>query len=237
MKRILIVDVSDTLRPVLAAQLSKEYSVVTCADGETASRMLKEYLPDILVLELGLPGMDGLDILREAGPYAPRIILATTLFYNPYVQQAAKDLGVGYIMRKPCRTDAIVARIADMVRRDALPQPADRDPQTIVADQLLRLGFTPGMDGYHQLRIGIPLFAQDPAQRLSKELYPAIAELFGIRDGQSVERSIRAAITKAWGTRDSEIWAEFFPQSTRSKAECPANKDFIARMAKILEET
>lgn len=236
MKHILIVDASDTFRSVLTYQLCKEYRVTACADGETALRLLTEHHPDILVLELGLPGKDGLDVLRDAGFFAPRIILATTLFYNPYVQQAAKDLGVGYIMRKPCRTDAIAARIADMVRRAALPQPPDRDPQSIVADHLLRLGFAPGLDGYQQLRIGIPLFAQDPAQRLGKELYPAIAELFGIRDGQAVERSIRAAITKAWETGNRDIWAEYFHLDSGSKKECPVNKDFIARMAKILEE-
>lgn len=86
-------------------------------------------------------------------------------------------------------------------------------------------------DGYIQLCIGIPRYAQDSMQGVCKELYPYIAEEIGYGDWHSVERSIRFEIMDAWKRRDNDIWEKYFPNIQKA----PTNKIFIATLADRLE--
>ena len=107
------------------------------------------------------------------------------------------------------------------------------DPRKLTAGQHLRaLGFNVRDNGYIQLRAAIPMFAQDPAQVLSKELYPAVAKLYGFSSGNAVERDIRGSIKNAWLQRDDDVWCQYFPSSMDSY---PTNKLFIATLAELLE--
>ena len=203
MLRILIVEPSEDFCLQLTEEFSKKYQVYTCADGPAAMELLARHRPDVLVLSLFLPGMDGLLFLEEAGSLLPSVILCTSVQVPDYVVQAAQDLGVGYIIRKPCPVRAVVNRVADMLKKQSQALPVN--PHNVTAEHLLRLGYSPHLDGFRQLRVGVPLFAQDPHQLLSKELYPAIASLCGSKGGKSVERSIRTATKDAWSRRDETL--------------------------------
>lgn len=85
--------------------------------------------------------------------------------------------------------------------------------------------------GYQYLRSAIVRFAADDTQSLSKELYPDIAEQFGIADWRSVERAIRAVILDAWENRNEAVWEPYFPN--RKKA--PTNKQFLAVLAECIQ--
>ena len=80
--------------------------------------------------------------------------------------------------------------------------------------------------GYRQLLTAIPLFARDPRQSLSKELYPAVAEALGYSDWKTIEYSIRRAISGAWSHRDPAAWKKYFPSDKKA----PSNKVFISAM-------
>ena len=94
------------------------------------------------------------------------------------------------------------------------------------------LGLSPKRDGFRALLTGIPLYAHDPQQSLSKELYPSIARFLGIGNYKSVERSIRSAIQDAWVERNPILWNSYFGTGS----ECPTNKLFIARLAQVISE-
>ena len=104
----------------------------------------------------------------------------------------------------------------------------DAQTERKVRQLLWELGFPPHTMGYKQLCIAIPLYGKDREQSLSCNLYPAVAEVFHLRDSRAVERAIRTAITKAW--QNQAGWERYFPGHTKP----PSNKVFIAAMAEQL---
>lgn len=231
--KVLIAEGMEDLRLQLYDALREKYEVAACADGQTAIELLRISTPDILILDLSLPVMDGLTVLETISPNIPPVILCTAKAVPIYAQLAATELGVGYIILKPCRTQAALSRLYDMIKKWEHPVPFIDNPQANIAVHLQRLSIPRHYDGYQQLRVGIPLFAQDPVQRLSKELYPSIAELCNCDNGTQVEHTIRTAIDTAWEIRDKAVWEYYFPSATKS----PSNKVFIARLAEELRKT
>ncbi len=96
---------------------------------------------------------------------------------------------------------------------------------------LLELGIPVHLIGYQELRVAVPLFAQNRLQSVTKELYPAVAKQIGGTSCHGIERSIRKAIYDAWGGRNPEIWECYFPNFK----DTPSNKQFIAVLAERLQ--
>ncbi len=233
MRTLLLAHGSDDLRSILERMLSETYRVTSCGDGLAALALLDTLRPDILVLDLHLPRVDGLAILEQAAEYLPAVVLAVTVQPSDYSQAACLELGAGYLMSIPCDIRNLCSRIDHMATHIS-PESRHKDTQKkTTALRLRELGFTASQDGYTQLRAAIPMFAQDPVQTLSKELYPTIAKLYGYSSGTSVEKGIRGAIKAAWMQRDdAALWQKYFPSSSVS---CPTNKLFIATLAELLE--
>lgn len=230
MRKLLIAARSDDLIAVLKRLFRKDFELSACTDGSTALTLIKHIQPDVLILDLLLPQIDGLELLRMLQPNIPPATLVLTDYTHPHVFQQAIDLGAGDIMAKPFRTEAVRSHIMQLLQfldSDRTPN----DPQSVAAAHLTALGLCSGHDGYQQLRLGIPLFRQDPALRLGKELYPAVITLWGSGTPKQIEHSIRLAITTAWNERDKAVWSRYFPGYER----CPSNKDFIARLAQFTE--
>lgn len=85
--------------------------------------------------------------------------------------------------------------------------------------------------GYYQLLIGIPYYAQNPTQSVTKELYPYVAEVCGCNNPRAVEHSIRELIHFAWNHRNMEVWDQYFHGAVKA----PSNKQFIAVLASKLK--
>jgi hypothetical protein len=88
-------------------------------------------------------------------------------------------------------------------------------------------------NGFSCLQMGIPRFADDPAQAVTKELYTDLGKPFG-KNAKQVERNIRSAIEKAWEHGDPAVWRQYFPFAPDGIVPRPSNKVFIAHMAQIL---
>lgn len=233
MQKLLIAHHSEEFINALNEMLSVRFHVITCTDGLIALELLRSEKPDALILDLLLPRKDGFTLLEDAYPCIPPVILATTGHNSGYVQQTAATKGIGYIMMTPCETRSVVLRLMDLMECTHTSQ--DRhDHQSKTVEILLKFGIQSERDGFTQLRAGIPLYAQDRAQRLSKELYPAIAKMCGYGSGQQVERSIRSAIEAAWNMRKDDTWEAHFPPDANGVYTCPSNKVFIATIASIL---
>lgn len=232
--KLLIADGNEEFRLGLAQALQGAYYVRCCQTGKEALELLRSYSPDVLVLDLMLPELDGISLLQAAVCAGIRpMVLATTPFLNPYVLETAEKLGVGYMMRKPCDIRATVARISDLSQRLLPPLISQPEPRTHVSNLLLSLGIPTKLHGYAYLREAILLMAKDPGQSITKELYPKVSTLCHC-DPKHVERSSRNAIESAWTHRDDRVWQLYFPPGPDGTIPRPSNGAFISRLADSL---
>ena len=116
--RVLIVDDEPPIRRFLKTALSAQaYRVEEAGDGETALDFLKRNPVDVMVLDLGLPGMDGLEVLRRLrgqGAAMPVIILSSR--DDEAGKVAALDLGADDYVSKPFGIEELSARIRAALR-------------------------------------------------------------------------------------------------------------------------
>lgn len=230
MHKLLIADPSEPFSEALEAVLKNEFDLQICHDGDSALEALLTFQPDILILNFMLPFKDGLTLLQQSA-HRPRIILAIAPYVSPYIEQSAAALGVQYIMIMPT-VSTLRVRLMDILTSTCSPA-GDLSAQTLLL--LHTLNFPTHLDGYRHLCVGIPIFAENPDMRLSKELYPAIAAHFGSPDPRTVEHSIRKAIASAWASRDPRIWVKYFPPNADGTVDCPSNKAFISRLSAMLK--
>jgi CheY-like chemotaxis protein len=231
MQKILIAHTSQELTIALCDMLRDQFEIITCDDGNTALEYIRTQHPDALILDFALPYRDGLSVLENAGEYLPAVVLATATCCSDYTKVTAQALGVSYIMVLPCEVPYIVHRLMDMICYHYPKEKPAAVSQKDIAKHLIDLHMPQTLDGFIQLKAGIPMFAQDTAQRLNKELYPAIAKQCGYGNGQLVERSIRSAIRISWQRCDPTVWRSYFPGNPDK---CPTNKEFICQLANLL---
>lgn len=84
--------------------------------------------------------------------------------------------------------------------------------------------------GYRCLVVTIPMYNKDPAQSLTKEIYPAVARSMGDVGWKKVEKNIRDAISIAWKLHDTDVWLGVFRKNRK-----PKNGEFISRISEILD--
>lgn len=116
--RVLVVDDEPAIRRLLHASLSAEgHQVEEAADGQSALSLLGRNAIDVLVLDLGLPGTDGFEVirrLRERGSSVPIIVLSSRADEAGKVR--ALDMGADDFVTKPFGVDELLARIRAAVR-------------------------------------------------------------------------------------------------------------------------
>lgn len=116
--RVLIIDDEPPIRRLLRTSLSAQnYSVLEAEDGESGLALLQRNAVDVVVLDLGLPGIGGLDVLkrlRETGSSVPVIVLSSRDDEGGKV--AALDLGADDYVTKPFGMEELLARIRAAVR-------------------------------------------------------------------------------------------------------------------------
>lgn len=123
MPTILIVDDEPTIRVLLRAALEGAgHRVIEAADGVSALATALRLRPDLILLDVALPGLNGLDVcrrLREDPATAGTPVFLLTGFVQQAERQAAKDVGAHEFVRKPFSPAAVVARIEDTLRTRA----------------------------------------------------------------------------------------------------------------------
>ena len=89
--RVLIADGMEDFRIALADSLKSKYQVRVSTDGREALQMLQADPPDLLIIDLMLPGYDGLGLLQQSAKRQPLpIVLATTRYLNDYILHTAQ---------------------------------------------------------------------------------------------------------------------------------------------------
>ena len=130
--RVLVVDDEAPIRRALAANLkARGYEVDAAETGEQALDLAARHHPDVVLLDLGLPGIDGLEVIDglRGWTHVPIVVLSARGAERDKV--AALDAGADDYVAKPFGMDELLARLRAAVRRAT---PADEEPVVTTAD-------------------------------------------------------------------------------------------------------
>ena len=120
--RILVVDDERPIRRFLNASLSGQYTVLEAATGEEALAMTISGRPDVIILDLGLPDMDGLEVTRRLREWTQIPIIIVSVRDQEEHKIAALDAGADDYLTKPFGVGELTARVRAALRRSAHPE-------------------------------------------------------------------------------------------------------------------
>ena len=170
-----------------------------------------------------------------------RSVLATSGFITDYVASAAANLGVQYLMLKPCDMTALTERLEELrggqnVRSVSSTQESKPSIEAMVTSIIHEIGVPAHIKGYQYLReaIIIAVNDMDVINAITKVLYPQVAKAFQTTPSR-VERAIRHAIEVAWDRGDLDTLQRFFGYTVSNTKGKPTNSEFIALIADKLQ--
>ncbi len=243
-KTVIIADNSEEFCNGLTGALKRTegFQVIgTAHDGERTISMITERKPDVLVLDLMLAKQDGISVLRAISGMDHRpVVFATSGFITDYVASAAANLGVRYLMLKPCDLTALVERMEEIRSVGSKPIPTLRPTaggiEAMVTNIIHEIGVPAHIKGYQYLREAIIIATQDMdvINAITKVLYPQVAKTFQTTPSR-VERAIRHAIEVAWDRGDLDTLQRFFGYTVSKTKGKPTNSVFIALIADKLQ--
>lgn len=159
--RVMLTDDHALVRAGLRRLLESQPDLVVCgeeADGESALRALATAAPDVLVLDLTMPGLDGFEVLRRAKREMPELkVLVLTMHANPeYVQRAITEGADGYLLKDSAVQDLVAgiqavsegrayyspqiqSRLAEILRAGKETEPRPLDVLTDREREVLKL--------------------------------------------------------------------------------------------------
>jgi len=114
MIRILVADDHHVVRTGFAALLDTQpdFTVAgTAVDGAEAVRLARELSPDVIVMDVRMPGMDGIEATRQLAGSGPRVLILTTFDLDEYVYDALRAGASGFLLK-----DVTAERLFDAVR-------------------------------------------------------------------------------------------------------------------------
>jgi two-component system KDP operon response regulator KdpE len=119
---ILVVDDEPQITRVLKTTLSSQgYGVRTAVDGEDALLQLKTWSPDLIITDLRMPNMDGLDLCRRVRTESRLPIIVLSVKGEETIKVEALDAGADDYITKPFSTNELLARVRAALRRAATP--------------------------------------------------------------------------------------------------------------------
>ena len=236
--RVLLADANQDFRRMLAEVLAAERDMEVVAqtgDGEELLRLIDRHSPQVVVMDLVLSGMDGLEVLEELGQDGPRVLVLSA-FAGAALSEGVSAKGADYLMLKPCRMTAVAQRVRQLAQLAG--ESADRgeeDRQTLerrITGIIHEIGVPAHIKGYQYLREAISLTVEDMEviNAVTKVLYPAVGKRFGTTASR-VERAIRHAIEVAWDRGDLETLQRYFGYTVSNAKGKPTNSEFIAMIA------
>lgn len=242
---VLLADDNQTLLRLIADSLSRkpEIEIVGMAkDGVEALELVQSACPDVLLLDIVMPRLDGFSTLEQLSrlelPKRPHVIMLTGLTRDDFISRAMR-LGADYYMIKPFDMQMLYTRILEVARADDAPvYLAGPDAQAGVSidesitNLFLSIGIPAHIKGYGYLREAVKMVMEnhDLINRITKELYPGIAHRFSTTPSK-VERAMRHAIEVAWNRGRLDSVNRIYGYKVFSAEDKPTNGEFIALIA------
>ncbi|MFZ5688172.1 MAG: sporulation transcription factor Spo0A [Bacillota bacterium] len=212
----------------------------TAYNGLEALKLIQEKEPDVVILDIIMPHLDGIGVLEKIDTlelsHRPKIIILTTLGQETMTHRSV-ELGADYYILKPFDLVVLGNRIRQLANGTTsmvAPAPAVR-PRNLdieVTKIIHQMGVPAHIKGYQYLRDAI-LFVIDEVNLLgavTKELYPMIAKKYFTTPSR-VERAIRHAIELAWDRGNVDMMNKFFGYTINVERGKPTNSEFIAMVA------
>jgi two-component system, response regulator, stage 0 sporulation protein A len=255
--RVLIADDNIEFGDILNNHISlqPDMKVVGLArDGQEAVDMLESVEPDIILLDIIMPNLDGIGVLERISEMKPgsrpAVIMLTAIGQEIFIQKAIL-LGADYYVVKPFDINVLISRVRHVHKEKASVLFSNANFQSVatpvqertltapsynleleVTNLMREVGIPPHMIGYQYIREAILLSINNSRSftAVTKVLYPAVAEKFDTTP-QKVERAIRNAIEGAWERSSGDSLDALFGYATNPKKPRPTNSEFIAMVA------
>lgn len=256
---VLIADDNNDFSATLAGYIKAEEElelVGMARDGVEAFEMIKNFEPDVVLLDVIMPRLDGLGVLEKIDENSiekmPMCIMLSAVGQDK-ITQAAINLGAQYYIVKPFEIDVLIKRIKDLkyfqpsqvkgsyASREIKPAyieiaPEDKkneeNLEALVTNVIHEIGVPAHIKGYQYLREAIMMVVNDIdiINQITKQLYPDIAHKYHTTPSR-VERAIRHAIEVAWGRGEQKIVESIFGYTVSASKGKPTNSEFIAMIA------
>ena len=230
-RTVLLADTSTEFRILLREAMEKtgEFLVEIAQTGDEVLEKVQEQEPDILIMDVILPGLDGVSLLQRMPKNVKTIVLSA--FCSQNMVQEVMRLGAWYFIPKPAHLDSLLERIREAVA----PENSAMTLPTLEADVtaiIHEVGVPAHIKGYQYVREAIIIAVQDMdvINAVTKVLYPEVAKRFHTTPSR-VERAIRHAIEVAWDRGDLETLQGYFGYTVNSAKGKPTNSEFIAMIA------
>ena len=243
--KILLVDDNQNFIELLKDRIefSNTFEVAGEAhDGEKALELMLALRPEIVILDMIMPVLDGLGVLERfnrAGiaDYHPKILILSAIGQDTLTSQAI-TLGAKYYMVKPIDFDLLIDRLEQIIQEENGSRKSLHEAVRIqrrITELLQVLGVPPHIKGFIYLRDAIAMVYEDEhlLMRITKSLYPGIA-LRHASTPQRVERSIRNAVELTFQRGSKENFASFFNLTMSPQDGRITNGEFIAYLANYL---
>lgn len=250
--KIAIVDDNKELVKTMVSffDTQKEIEVIwTANNGQICLSMLEQERPDILLLDIIMPHLDGigvLETLNETNKMGDMQIMMLTAFGQETVMSQAAGLGASYFMLKPFEFDRLISQVMKIAGRPKtaaqnfpIEQPvaptgvvSQKVLDTAITSMIKEIGVPAHIKGYAFLREAIQMVYSDVELlgSVTKILYPDIAKKYNTTPSR-VERAIRHAIEVAWNRGNYDLISKTFGYTVHHLKSKPTNSEFIAMIA------
>ncbi len=253
--RIMIADnnreLCATFGDLIALQDDMEMAGVAY-DGIEALQVLEKNKPDVLILDITMPYLDGIGVLERLADYKERpMVIVLTAFEQEAMIQRLTAMGAAYYMVKPFDAPILFDRIRQFFKGQITPinwtlktvneeknlsvsnkkEKSTNQLELEVSRLFHEMGIPAHFRGYAYLREAIIIAAQevDVLGNITKNLYPRIAEKYR-STSSGVESAIRHTIEIGWERGNAEFMEEFFGiDGNRNRF--PTSASFIAKIA------
>lgn len=250
---VAIADDNERIVEMLNAMIRNESGmeiVGTAGNGEDAVEMIRKSTPDVVLLDLIMPKMDGLGVLEKVKEdkelkKIPTFIVISAIGQED-VTEDAFALGANYYLMKPFNNELLLGRLRSIQNKaDQKMGPVkiysteerkrsceSSDLETDVTNMIHEIGVPAHIKGYQYLRDAIMMSVEDMdmLNSVTKVLYPTIAKNHQTTPSR-VERAIRHAIEVAWSRGKMDTIDELFGYTVSNGKGKPTNSEFIALIA------
>ena len=244
--RVMIADSGEDFRRLLADALSQESDIEVVAaagDGMEAVSLAASLKPDVLLLDLVLPKVDGFGVMQRLAELgADTVVMVVSAFYNETMVARCAEEGAYYFIPKPCDIAELTrhirssvapkGRIMPVVIPAADSKSSESSLEATVTEIIHEIGVPAHIKGYQYLRTSIVLAIKDREiiNHITKELYPTVAKQYKTTSTR-VERAIRHAIEVAWDRGDVDVLNSYFGYTIQNQKGKPTNSEFVAMLA------
>lgn len=252
---VLLVDDNKDFCDILINSLGRheDIEIVGVANnGRDAVKVIPQLLPDLIVLDIIMPHLDGLGVLEEISKMnlskVPKVIVLSAIGQDKITQRAI-NLGADYYVIKPFDFQIFIERIRQLtgeelvitndvssVKQQTSKRPAlvsnNRSLEAAITNIIHEVGVPAHIKGYVYVREAITMVVENMEllSAVTKELYPTIARKYNTTASR-VERAIRHSIEVAWSRGKVDTINNLFGYTVHNDKGKPTNSEFIAMVA------